>query len=116
MFFRLLKKGIGIPYTIYLKLYYFKQLEIKGLIFPEGFVSISIHKGAKLIIKGNITLRQGTQILIRENARCVIGKKVFFNRNCSLVCRDNIIIGNSVLLGESVKIYILKIMFGWEIM
>jgi len=101
MFYKL----IGIIFTIYLKIIYFNRIKLHGFIFTEGLVSIKIHNNAKLIIKGNITLRKGSQILVRENAFCTIGKKVFFNRNCSLVCRKQIIIEDNVLIGESVKIY-----------
>jgi acetyltransferase-like isoleucine patch superfamily enzyme len=101
----MLYKFIGILYTIILKLIYFKRLKLKGFILPEGFITIKIAKGGKLIINGNISLRQGSQILVRENALCIIGNKVFFNRNCSVVCREQIIIEDNVLMGESVKIY-----------
>ena len=96
----------SILFTSYLKLRYFNRIKLSGVIILDGgFAKISIAKGAKLVIKGNISLRKNTQILVRENAVCVIGKGSFFNRNCSLICRENIEIGNDCLFGEDVKIY-----------
>tara|TARA_B110000196_G_C20828629_1_gene512702 strand:+ start:133 stop:660 length:528 start_codon:yes stop_codon:yes gene_type:complete len=96
----------SILFTGYLKLRYWNRIKLSGIIIlDEGFAKISIDKGAKLIIEGNVSLRKNTQILIRENAICIIGKGSFFNRNCSIVCRDNIEIGQDCLFGEGVKIY-----------
>lgn len=101
MFYKL----VGILYTLTLKLIYLNRIKLKGIISPEGFITIKIDKNAKLTILGNITLRAGSQILVRENATCQIGSGVFFNRNCSVVCREDIMISENVLIGESVKIY-----------
>jgi len=101
MFFKI----ISIIFNFYLKLRYLNRLKLDGLIFIEGLVSIKIEKGANLVILGNISIRKGSQIIIRKNSFCQIGKGTFFNRNCSLVCRDKVVIGEEVLFGESVKIY-----------
>jgi acetyltransferase-like isoleucine patch superfamily enzyme len=99
-------KFISILFTFWIRLRYFNRIKLSGIIIlDEGFAKISIDKGAKLIIKGNVSLRKNTQILIRENAICIIGKGSFFNRNCSIVCRKNIEIGEDCLFGEDVKIY-----------
>ena len=72
MFYKL----IGIIFTIYLKIIYFNRIKLHGFIFAEGLVSIKIHNNAKLIIKGNITLRKGSQILVRENAMSLVKTKL----------------------------------------
>ena len=99
-------KILSILFTGYLKLRYFNRIQLSGFIILDGgFVRIDIAKRAKLIIKGHISLRKNTQILVRENALCVIGKGSFLNRNCSVICRENIEIGEDCLFGEDVKIY-----------
>ena len=35
----------------------------------------------------------------------IIGNHVFFNNDCSINCKDEIIIGNNCILGENVRIY-----------
>ena len=99
-------KFISILFTFWIRLRYFNSIKLSGFIILEGgFVKINIAKGAQLIIQGNISLRKNTQILIRENAICIIGKGTFFNRNCSVICRESIQIGEDCLFGEDVKIY-----------
>ena len=99
-------KIFSILFTGFLKIRYFNRIKLFGIIILDGgFAKISIAKGAKLIIKGNISLRKNTQILVRENAICIVGKGTFFNRNCSIVCRKHIEIGEDCLFGEDVKIY-----------
>lgn len=78
---------------------------MEGKFTSCGFFKIEIAKNAKLIIEGDITLKSGTIIGVRKNSILKIGKGCFFNRNCSIVCREEIDIGNSCLFGESVKIY-----------
>ena len=95
----------AILYTSYIKLRFGNKVILRGIIKPEGAISIVVEKNSKLIIHGHITLRANSQILVRESAQCEIGKGVFINRNCSLVCRNSIVIGEETLIGENVKIY-----------
>ena len=103
---------VGIFYKIY-QFLYISSLKItrgssfifNGKISSSGFFKIEIAKNAKLTISGNITLKSGTIIGVRKNARLTIDDGCFFNRNCSIICREEITIGKNCLFGESVKIY-----------
>lgn len=96
---------VSVLYTIYLKLRFGRRIILKGLVKPEGFIKIYLEKDSKLVIDGNISLRSFAQIIVRSGAFCSIGKGCFFNRGCSVVCREKIIIGSETLFGEYVKVY-----------
>jgi len=100
IFFRI----YSILYSIYLK-YFFKNINMKGYILSNGFFDIEIDKNAKLIIKGTIVIRSGVLIAIRNNAKLTVGGGCFFNRNVSVVCREEIYIDKMSIFGENVKIY-----------
>jgi acetyltransferase-like isoleucine patch superfamily enzyme len=91
-------------YTLYLK-FFFKNINISGHIISNGFFNIEISKNAKLDISGKIALRSNTLIAIRNGAKLTIGDGCFFNRNVSIVCREEIKIGKNSIFGENVKIY-----------
>ncbi|UFS62206.1 acyltransferase [Sulfurimonas sp. HSL-3221] len=76
-----------------------------GRIHANGFFTIEVARGATLTIEGDITLKSGTLIGVRKNAALRIGAGCFFNRNCTILCRDAIRIGADCLFGESVKVY-----------
>lgn len=59
----------------------------------------------RLKFNGSVSWRKGFSVLIERNAKVIIGKNCFFNNYCSLMCREEIIIGNGTLLGENVKVY-----------
>ena len=95
----------ALVFSFFLKIKYRSRIKLGGVIRVEGKVKVSISRGACLVINGPISIKGQTQILIREGAYCEIGKRTFINRNCSIVCRESIIVGDSVLFGESVKVY-----------
>ena len=103
--FRIYEIGRALFYTLYLKCRFGNRIKLKGFIKPEGNVNLHISKNGFACIKGNITLREGTTLLVREGANLTIGDGVFFNRNCSVVCRKEIKIGKQTLFGECVKVY-----------
>lgn len=92
-------------YLLFLKITKRGRFVIRGKFISCGFFRIEIAKNAKLVIEGDITLKSGTIIGVRKNAVLTIGSGCFFNRNCSIVCREQIDIGKDCLFGESVKIY-----------
>lgn len=61
--------------------------------------------GKRLKIGKGVCFRKGFIINISENGFLEIGNNSFFNNNCSINCRDKIIIGSDNLFGENVKIY-----------
>jgi len=94
----------SVIYTLYLRFFY-KNINLNGRIISNGFYSIEVSNNAKLEIVGNLTLRSGVLIAVRNNAKLVINNGCFFNRNATIVCRENIQIGKNSIFGENVKIY-----------
>lgn len=92
-------------YLFVLKVFYKNRVQILGRVSSNGFFKIEVARNAKLIIEGNITLSSGTLLAVRKNAFLSIGEGCFFNRNCSVVCREKITIGHDCLFGESVRVY-----------
>ena len=101
LFFRL----YSYLYIIYLKVVYPKRIDIKGKIKAKRFFRIEVSKNAKLIINGTITVKENVLFAVRKDATLQIGNKVFFNRNCSIVARNLIVINDGCMFGEGVKIY-----------
>ncbi|WP_308547445.1 acyltransferase [uncultured Selenomonas sp.] len=62
------------------------------------FYGNNIKFGSKLYFRSGFTCKSSGGII-------TIGKHCFFNRNCSIVGMENIIIGDDCLFGENVKIY-----------
>lgn len=52
----------------------------------------------------NFSFRENLSIIL-DGGKLEIGNNVFFNRNCSIVSKKSIIIGNDCIFGENVKIY-----------
>ena len=92
-------------YISYLKLIKRGRLKVKGKISSDRFFRIEIARNAELVINGNIDIKSNVLIAVRKNAKLLIGNGCFFNRNCSIVCRETILIGNDCMFGENVKIY-----------
>lgn len=61
--------------------------------------------GNKISFGKNINFRGKINIRISGNGKIKIGSNCFFNKGCSLNCKESIIIGNDCLFGENVKIY-----------
>lgn len=89
------------------KFLYFSNFKVDNFIntYVGSGIKIKIqNKDSKLILGRNFYCRDNV-ILNVANGKLQIGDGVFFNNNCSLNCRDSIIIGNDCLFGEGVKIY-----------
>ena len=52
-----------------------------------------------------MTFRKGFTLFIEKGAYVEIGDNTFFNNNCSIIARKEIIIGKNCLFGEDVNIY-----------
>lgn len=92
---------------ILIKFIYFNKVRIKNLfsVFMRKGCTIYLSgKLSKLEIKGKLVCRNNVSFDIR-NGQLSLGSANFFNRDCSIVCRGSIKIGNDCLFGESVKIY-----------
>lgn len=92
-------------YLRYLKIIFRGRLVLRGRVKANRFFRIELSKDAKLIILGDIVLKENILIAARKNAEITIGKDCFFNRNCSIVARESIVIGEGSMFGEGVKIY-----------
>ena len=92
-------------YIFYLKLIKRGRLKVSGKVSSDRFFRIEIARNARLVIDGNLDIKSNVLIAVRKNAKLSIGHGCFFNRNCSIVCREEVSIGNDCMFGENVKIY-----------
>lgn len=92
-------------YLIYLKLFYFNRVKIHGKVKSKSFLKLEIGRNAFLTINGNLSIQENVLIAIRKNSSLIIGKNCFFNRDCSIVSRIKVEIGDNCMFGEQVKIY-----------
>ena len=102
---RIFIKFYNLFYVFFLKIRYYERLTIKGSIRSNGFFKIHVARGAKCIIQGDVILQSGVILAVRKNAVLEIGKNCFFNRHCSIICREKIVIKAECFFGEAVKIY-----------
>ena len=102
---KLIIKLYTLFYTLYLKLFFYKRITIKGRISSNGFFTIEAARGARVIIERDVTFQSGVYIGVRKNAYLKISQGSFFNRNCTIIARDSVSIGKDALFGENVKIY-----------
>lgn len=69
-------------------------------------IKYKLYYGKLCKIKNNTVFRKRFEINIsNSNSKISIGSGCFFNNDCSLNCRKNIIIGDNCIFGENVKIY-----------
>ena len=101
----MLIKLYNILYINFLELFYSKRFKLNGKIKSKGFLNIELSRNSLLVISGDLTLQKDVLIAVRKNAKLNIGNNCFFNRNCSIVCREEINIQNDCLFGENIKIY-----------
>ena len=97
-------------------MYYWKQYRLVAgnegrlvlgdwkLSCEEG-VRLQTLPGSKLIIGRTACVRTGTEIGALTDAEITIGDRFFANRNCSIVSRYGITIGNDCMLATNVTIY-----------
>ncbi len=102
---RLFIKLYTFIYVSYLRIVKRNQFVLKGKIKADRFFRIELARNSTLFINGDIHLQSHVFIAVRKNAQLTIGDSCFFNRFCSIVCRDKIRIGDNCMFGESVKVY-----------
>lgn len=68
------------------------------------FSSIITAKG-QVTLGTDVSLQTNTHLVVLNGANACIGDSVSFNRNCILICRKEIQIGNHVEFGPNVVIY-----------
>ena len=96
----------------YLKLCFFKLLyrnnfKINGILnsYLGKGTNIKInHRESKIFLSGKFYCRD--YVILNVNGGSLhIGQGVFFNNNCTINCKEEVVIGDNCLLGEGVKIY-----------
>ena len=102
---KLFFKIYNIIYINYMRVFYHKQFKLHGRIKANRFFRIELSRNAKLEIKGTLDIKENVLFAVRKNAKLEIGENCFFNRNCSVVVRESVKIGNNCMFGENVKIY-----------
>ena len=75
---------------------------VKSLISP--YASIRTFGTGNIFYGNKIEIRPNTEITAR-NGKIVIGNNCFINRNCMIVSRDSIRIGDEVTIGPGTSIY-----------
>lgn len=64
------------------------------LVYRDSFACAGVPK-----------IRRSFSLVIEKGAKVSLGKGVFLNNNCSINCRQEVIIGDNCLFGEGVRIY-----------
>lgn len=89
--------------TTFLKLKYFKNIKIKGILKLSKNTNVFIRDGI-LTLGDKISIFSNTEIALSKG-EMNIGNHTFFNRNCIVVCKNKISIGNECSFGPNVCIY-----------
>lgn len=90
--------------SVLFRIIYFKRLSMKGVQDLRFSTEFSFHNKGHIDIGKRITAFKNVTFSANGGA-VTIGDYAFFNRNCILVSRDNITIGNRCLFGPNVVIY-----------
>lgn len=81
------------------------KLKLSSLKQHIGFNSVIRCEQCAQVELGKVYAREHTYISAVENGMIRIGSDVHFNRNCSIVCRDSISVGDGCIFGPNVYIY-----------
>lgn len=87
-----------------LKLLYGKKMILSGSVYKPRSAEIR-SAGGVLRLGRSLSLKTNVHIISAAEGELFIGDHVFFNRNCIVVCREHIEIGNHCLFGPNVCIY-----------
>ena len=94
------------------KMKYRSAYKIKPALLEPGS-NIKLLQSGSISGGENIRLRANTS-LVSIGGAIQLGDSVFFNRNCNLVCREKITVGNSVSFGHNVCVIDHDHVFGWS--
>ncbi|HFU4117175.1 TPA: DapH/DapD/GlmU-related protein [Streptococcus suis] len=64
-----------------------------------------IYPEANIQIDGTMVVRNFATVEVANHAQLIVGKRVFFNSNAVLRCRQRIEIGDDTMFGDGVRIY-----------
>ena len=90
---------------IYFKIRYYNSLFTNGFWYGfEKDFSLRLEMGGTLELGEKVYISKRTDIIAIEG-KITIGNNVFINKDCTIVSRKSIRIGNDCCLGEAVSIY-----------
>lgn len=75
-----------------------------GAGWMERNVRFSFFPDARVNL-GRIEASQGLKLVAETGSTLTIGSGTFFNRNCTIVCKSTVTIGEDTLFGEGVKVF-----------
>lgn len=75
------------------------------IVFAVKMVKYTIAYGKSFSHGKAFSFRKRFTVNVNDGGKLVIGNYVFFNNDCSINCKDEIIIGNNCIFGENVRIY-----------
>ncbi len=81
-----------------------KKLSVDGLLSKRWDTQITILKNGMIKFGKNVAFQKNVSIS-SIGGKCSVGNNVHFNRNCIVISRDEITIGDDVLFGPNVVIY-----------
>lgn len=76
-----------------------------GLLNKRVSTQIIIDKTASMFIGKNVAFQRNVSLSSVDAGKLHIGDNVFFNRNCIVICKEQIVIDNDVIIGPGVTIY-----------
>lgn len=108
----IVRRGFKLKYIYFSAKLLFLKLRYGHSLILNSF-TLSLERGALLRIENNSTAEFGDFIYIQRNsnlevygaARLKIGDRVAINKNCTIVARFSVTIGDDCLIGENVSIY-----------
>lgn len=89
----------------FIKLVTSAKIDVDKKILLSSKVKIKLSKNSKLKIGAIFIARENVNIEVCENAYLSLGKNSFLNKNCEVVAREKIIIGDNTGIGPNVLIY-----------
>lgn len=89
---------------LYYKIKYGSQLKIKSIDFEKNSSLKIVGKNGTIIIGENFRLKSNS-FVSTVGGNIEIGDYCFFNRNCNLVSRQKVHIGNMVSFGPNVSVF-----------
>lgn len=87
-----------------IKIFHPKSFSAKFLNLISPLTEIALERNASLKIGKLFKMHTGAKICVRSG-ECRIGNHVFMGNNSRVICRENVVIGDEVMLSPNVQIY-----------
>ena len=81
------------------------KVNVGGKILISTRAKIKLSRNSELNIGSTFVARENVNIEVCENAYISLGSNSFFNKNCEIVAREGIKIGDNTGIGPNVLIY-----------